>query len=68
MPQTSSEASRFSLKKFLLRNRDVHSQNGRLAAKPEASPLANLLKTSLPTVVDLASQTIMWTIESILIG
>lgn len=68
MPQTSSEASRFSLKKFLLKNRDVHSQNGRLAAKPEASPLANLLKTSLPTVVDLASQTIMWTIESILIG
>ena len=34
----------------------------------EGSPLKNLLKTSLPAVVDLASQTIMWTVEAILIG
>ncbi len=33
-----------------------------------ASPLKNILKTSLPAVVDLSSQTIMWTIEAILIG
>jgi len=34
----------------------------------ESSPLKSLLKTALPAVVDLASQTIMWTVESILIG
>ena len=34
----------------------------------ESSPLKSLLQTSLPAVVDLASQTIMWTVESILIG
>ena len=32
------------------------------------SPLKTILKTSLPAVIDLASQTIMWTIEAILIG
>ena len=32
------------------------------------SPLKNILKTSLPAVVDLSSQTIMWTVEAILIG
>jgi len=32
------------------------------------SPLKTVLKTSLPAVVDLSSQTIMWTIEAILIG
>lgn len=36
-------------------------------AKP-LSPLLNILKTSLPAVVDLSSQTIMWTVEAILIG
>ena len=35
---------------------------------PSNSPLKDILKTSLPAVVDLASQTIMWTIEAILIG
>ncbi|MCI0494658.1 MATE family efflux transporter [candidate division KSB1 bacterium] len=33
-----------------------------------SSPLKNILKTSLPAVVDLSSQTIMFTIEAILIG
>lgn len=32
------------------------------------SPVKNVLKTSLPAVVDLSSQTIYWTIEAILIG
>lgn len=32
------------------------------------SPIKTVLKTSLPAVVDLSSQTIMWTIEAILIG
>jgi len=32
------------------------------------SPLKDILKTSLPAVIDLSSQTIMWTIEAILIG
>ncbi len=32
------------------------------------SPLKNILKTSLPAVIDLSSQTIMFTIEAILIG
>jgi putative MATE family efflux protein len=32
------------------------------------SPLKSLLRTALPAVIDLASQTIMWTVESILIG
>jgi len=32
------------------------------------SPLKSILKTSLPAVVDLSSQTIMWTIEAIFIG
>lgn len=34
----------------------------------DKSPLRNVLTTSLPAVVDLSSQTIMWTIEAILIG
>lgn len=34
----------------------------------QSSPLTNILKTSLPAVVDLASQTIMFTIEAIFIG
>lgn len=32
------------------------------------SPLKNILKTSLPAVVDLSSQTIMFTVEAIFIG
>ncbi len=32
------------------------------------SPLKNILKTSLPAVVDLSSQTLMFTIEAIFIG
>jgi putative MATE family efflux protein len=32
------------------------------------SPLKSILKTSVPAVVDLSSQTIMWTIEAIFIG
>lgn len=32
------------------------------------SPLSSILKTSLPAVIDLSSQTVMWTIEAILIG
>lgn len=32
------------------------------------SPVKNVLKTSLPAVVDLSSQTIYWTIEAIFIG
>lgn len=35
---------------------------------PGLSPLKSILKTSLPAVVDLSSQTIMWTIEAIFIG
>ena len=35
---------------------------------PTGSPLKDILKTSLPAVVDLSSQTIMWTFEAILIG
>ncbi|MFZ5519539.1 MAG: MATE family efflux transporter [Candidatus Zhuqueibacterota bacterium] len=34
----------------------------------QTSPLKNILKTSIPAVVDLSSQTIMFTIEAILIG
>ena len=34
----------------------------------QGTPLKSILKTSLPAVVDLSSQTIMWTIEAILIG
>ncbi len=34
----------------------------------QSSPLKNILKTSIPAVVDLSSQTIMFTIEAILIG
>ncbi len=36
--------------------------------KRKHSPLRDILKTSLPAVIDLSSQTIMWTIEAILIG
>ncbi|MDZ7342912.1 MAG: MATE family efflux transporter [candidate division KSB1 bacterium] len=36
--------------------------------EPASSPLKSLLRTSLPAVIDLASQTVMWTVESILIG
>ena len=32
------------------------------------SPLKHILKTSLPAVIDLASQTLMWTVEAIYIG
>lgn len=32
------------------------------------SPVKTILRTSLPAVVDLSSQTIMWTIEAILVG
>jgi putative MATE family efflux protein len=34
----------------------------------QSSPLKSILKTSLPAVVDLSSQTIMFTIEAIMIG
>ena len=34
----------------------------------DGTPLKKILKTSLPAVIDLSSQTIMWTIEAILIG
>ena len=34
----------------------------------EKSPLKSILKTSLPAVFDLSSQTLMWTVEAILIG
>ena len=34
----------------------------------KSSPLKTILKTSLPAVIDLSSQTIMWTIEAIFIG
>ncbi len=34
----------------------------------EKSPLKSILKTSLPAVIDLSSQTVMWTVEAILIG
>lgn len=34
----------------------------------EKTPLKTILKTSLPAVIDLSSQTIMFTIEAILIG
>ena len=38
------------------------------ALKKRKSPLIDILKTSLPAVIDLSSQTVMWTIEAILIG
>ncbi len=34
----------------------------------DKSPLKSILKTSLPAVIDLSSQTFMWTIEAIFIG
>lgn len=34
----------------------------------EPSPLKNVLKTSLPAVIDLSASTFMWTYEAILIG
>lgn len=34
----------------------------------DKSPLKNVLKTSLPAVVDLSASTFMWTFEAILIG
>ncbi|MFQ5627403.1 MAG: MATE family efflux transporter [bacterium] len=34
----------------------------------EKSPLKSILQTSLPAVFDLSSQTLMWTVEAILIG
>lgn len=46
----------------------MHLQTSRPSGESQATPLKNLLKTSLPAVVDLSSQTIMWTIEAILIG
>lgn len=33
-----------------------------------SSPLKNVLKISLPAVADLCSQTLMWTVEAILVG
>jgi len=48
---------------------DSAASTMRLSLKgAESSPLKSLLRTALPAVVDLASQTIMWTVESILIG
>jgi putative MATE family efflux protein len=35
---------------------------------PDQSPLKDLLKTSIPAVIDLSSQTITWLIEAIFIG
>lgn len=35
---------------------------------PDTSPLKDFLKTSLPAVIDLSSQTVVWTIQAILIG
>ncbi len=46
----------------------MQSQSSRPSGASQSSPLKNLLKTSLPAVVDLSSQTIMWTIEAIFIG
>ncbi len=37
-------------------------------SRGRTAPLKSFLKTSLPAAVDLASQTIMWTIEAIFIG
>jgi putative MATE family efflux protein len=34
----------------------------------KSTPIKTILKTSLPAVIDLSSQTIMWTIEAIFIG
>jgi len=34
----------------------------------DGNPLKQILKTSLPAVIDLSSQTIMWTIEAILVA
>ena len=34
----------------------------------QKSPLKDILKTSLPAVIDLSSQTITWLIEAIFIG
>lgn len=34
----------------------------------DRTPLKQILKTSLPAVIDLSSQTIMWTIEAVLIA
>lgn len=39
-----------------------------MSAKKQPSPLKEILKTSLPAVVDLSSQTITWLIEAIFIG
>lgn len=46
---------------------EVSAVNGQ-PGTAQHSPLKSILKTSLPAVVDLSSQTIMWTVESILIG
>ncbi|MGH7491551.1 MAG: MATE family efflux transporter [bacterium] len=45
----------------------MSTTNGRVSGG-QLSPLKSILLTSLPAVVDLSSQTIMWTVESILIG
>jgi len=62
-----------SIKKWLRHNGEVARQSsfGNIKGKVSlaaSSPLKTVLKTSLPAVVDLSSQTIMWTIEAILIG
>ena len=46
---------------------ELYATKGRVSGG-QLSPLRSILKTSLPAVVDLSSQTIMWTVESILIG
>ncbi len=43
----------------------VAPQEERLSGR---TPLKDILRTSLPAVVDLSSQTFMWTVEAILIG
>jgi len=65
MSQPSSETSHFFLKALYRRYRGV---KGQTVTGEEASPLKKLLKTSVPAAFDLSSQTIMWTIEAILIG
>jgi putative MATE family efflux protein len=44
---------------------DVEQETDRLSGR---TPLKEILRTSLPAVVDLSSQTFMWTVEAILIG
>lgn len=41
---------------------------GRQARLKKTTPITTFLKTSLPAVIDLSSQTLMWTVEAIFIG